>query len=480
MAKRITSILSIIAAATSVNAHAFFHSATVNGASQGQLFGVRAPSSNSPIQDVSSSAITCNSPLHSPVSTDVIEVAPGDSFGMQWNHNIGGPTAGDSDDPIASSHKGPVMAYMAKVSDASTNDGSGLAWFKVAEEGLDTSTGTWGVDTLISNAGLWSFTMPNLAPGDYLLRGEIIALHSAGSTGGAQFYMSCAAIRVTGSGTCSPSSTVSFPGAYSASDPGILISIYGNDGKPTNGGKSYTIPGPAVATCDGSSSASTTKAFSATSSSSAASMTTTSSISVSSSLSTKLNAVSTTTTSAGLSSVEATTKPSASASTTTTYSLPTTFATITSSRDISSHGSGNYTWSAWSYSNTRTRSAGNSETRTRPAGTESASVSSKFSLSASGQPETSVQGTATVTRSAGSGHHDSSPSPSATKASSVEITASASATGVKVPSASAGETGVEATSAAPTTSTSPAKPSGSGYSMTGADGRKFMCYEILD
>ena len=107
---------------------------------------------------------------------------------------------------------------------------------------------------MIANAGLWSFTMPNLASGDYLLRGEIIALHSASSTGGAQFYMSCAAIRITGSGTCSPPDTVSFPGAYSASDPGILISIYGNNGQPDNGGKAYTIPGPAVATCDGSSS----------------------------------------------------------------------------------------------------------------------------------------------------------------------------------------------------------------------------------
>lgn len=142
-----TFILAFGAFAASVSAHAFFHTGYVNDVSQGHLFGVRAPASNSPIQDVSSSAITCNSPLYQPVSTDVIEVAPGDKFGMQWNHNIGGPTAGDGDDPIAASHKGPIMVYMAKVDDASTNDGSGLSWFKVAEEGLDTSTGTWAVDS---------------------------------------------------------------------------------------------------------------------------------------------------------------------------------------------------------------------------------------------------------------------------------------------------------------------------------------------
>lgn len=141
------SLLTLALAATSVNAHAFFHTGYVNDVSQGHLFGVRAPASNNPIQDVTSSAITCNSPLYSPVSTDVIEVAPGDQFGMQWNHNIAGPTAGDADDPIASSHKGPVMVYMAKVDDASTADGSDLKWFKVAEEGLNNSTGTWGVDS---------------------------------------------------------------------------------------------------------------------------------------------------------------------------------------------------------------------------------------------------------------------------------------------------------------------------------------------
>ena len=145
MASFKSAIVLALAAVSTVNAHAFFHKAIVDGVDQGQLFGVRAPESNSPIQDVTSSAITCNSPLHSPVSTDVIEVTPGQEFGMQWNHNLAGPTPGDGDDPIASSHKGPVMAYMAKVDDASTNDGSGLSWFKVAEEGLN-SNGKWGVD----------------------------------------------------------------------------------------------------------------------------------------------------------------------------------------------------------------------------------------------------------------------------------------------------------------------------------------------
>lgn len=67
--------------------------------------------------------------------------------------------------------------------------------------------------------------------------------------GGAQFYMECAQIRVTGSGTNKGSGFVSFPGAYKANDPGVQVSIYDNSGQPYMGGKSYSIPGPAPITC---------------------------------------------------------------------------------------------------------------------------------------------------------------------------------------------------------------------------------------
>jgi hypothetical protein len=69
-------------------------------------------------------------------------------------------------------------------------------------------------------------TLPtNLPTGHYLLRTEIIALHNAVSEGGAEFYPACAQLSVTGSGSpggaAGASPTVSFPGAYSASEPGI-------------------------------------------------------------------------------------------------------------------------------------------------------------------------------------------------------------------------------------------------------------------
>jgi cellulase len=134
----------------------------------------------------------------------------------------GAQSANDPDNPIAKSHKGPISYYLAKVDNAATTGTSGLKWFKVAHEGL--SGGKWAVDNMIAGGGWHYFTMPScIAPGDYLLRVELIALHSAGTQGGAQFYMECAQIRVTGSGTNTGSNFVSMPAPYSPTDPGVLV-----------------------------------------------------------------------------------------------------------------------------------------------------------------------------------------------------------------------------------------------------------------
>lgn len=69
-------------------------------------------------------------------------------------------------------------------------------------------------------------TLPsNIAPGNYIMRHEIIALHLANEKGGAEFYPSCSQLNITGSGTGAPTASelVSFPGAYSDTDPGIYV-----------------------------------------------------------------------------------------------------------------------------------------------------------------------------------------------------------------------------------------------------------------
>jgi lytic cellulose monooxygenase (C1-hydroxylating) len=62
-------------------------------------------------------------------------------------------------------------------------------------------------------------------------------------------YVNTGRIRITGTGTNTGQNFVNFPGAYTANDAGILLSIYNNNGQPNNGGKAYKIPGPAVLTC---------------------------------------------------------------------------------------------------------------------------------------------------------------------------------------------------------------------------------------
>ena len=243
------SLATLLAYGSAVRAHAIFQQLSVNGKAAGSLNGIRAPNNNNPVQDVNSNNMICGQPGSS--SKNILDVAPGDKLGAYWQHLIGGPQGpNDRDNPIAKSHKGPVMAYLAKVDNAASASVNGLKWFKIADDGFDTSNRQWGVDRMIANNGWAYFNMPTcIAPGQYLLRVEILALHSAKNRGAAQFYQSCAQIKVSGSGTFSASQTVSFPGAYKADDPGILANIYGLAGAPDNSGKPYKSPGPAPISC---------------------------------------------------------------------------------------------------------------------------------------------------------------------------------------------------------------------------------------
>jgi hypothetical protein len=44
--------------------------------------------------------------------------------------------------------------------------------------------------------------------------------------GGAQFFIACAQVNVRGGGSGTPGPLVAFPGAYGATDPGILFNTY--------------------------------------------------------------------------------------------------------------------------------------------------------------------------------------------------------------------------------------------------------------
>lgn len=93
--------------------------------------------------------------------------------------------------------------------------------------------------------GAWATaTLPEtLAPGNYIVRFEIISLHFATVEGGAEFYPACTQLTIGGSQTGQPESheLVTFPGAYSDTDPGIL------DQSQFDPKVEYIFPGPPVA-----------------------------------------------------------------------------------------------------------------------------------------------------------------------------------------------------------------------------------------
>ncbi|KAF7913250.1 hypothetical protein BELL_1181g00010 [Botrytis elliptica] len=157
------------------------------------------------------------------------KIAAGDSIDFQWT-------------VWPESHHGPVITYLANCNgDCATVDKTTLEFFKIDEAGLidDTTVpGTWASDKMIASNNTWTATIPaDLAPGNYVARHEIIALHSAGSEDGAQNYPQCINLEVSGSGTLAPKGTLG-EALYTATDPGILVNIYSS--------LTYTIPGPAM------------------------------------------------------------------------------------------------------------------------------------------------------------------------------------------------------------------------------------------
>ncbi|PBK95570.1 hypothetical protein ARMGADRAFT_964373 [Armillaria gallica] len=240
------------------NAHSRVWSDWVDGVDQGAGAGVyiRQPPSNSPVKDLTSDDVFCNVD-GTTAASGAISVAAGSTLTSEWYHDTRG------DDIIASSHVGPIVAYIAPADATPGED----AWVKIYEEGYDGSE--WAVTKLIANEGKVDITIPStLAAGDYLYRIEILALHesdtlyTANSARGIQLYPSCHQLTVTGSGSTSLPSGVPFPGTYTDDEPGILFNVYNEDAS------TYVIPGPDV--WDGTSSYDTSGYTDGSSTSSAA------------------------------------------------------------------------------------------------------------------------------------------------------------------------------------------------------------------
>lgn len=185
--------------------------------------------SNGPVTDVSSAAMTCYELSPGTAAPETLSVTAGQPLTFNIAPNI--------------YHPGPVNVYMAKAtSTAASFNGKGNVWFKIYSDKptVTSSSLQWPSDGKSSI----TVTVPQcIANGEYLVRFEHIGLHSASSTNGAQLYISCAQVKVTGgSGSYNPS-LLSFPGAYSPNDPGLLVNIYYP--VPTN----YVAPGGPALQC---------------------------------------------------------------------------------------------------------------------------------------------------------------------------------------------------------------------------------------
>ncbi|KAJ2722264.1 hypothetical protein GGI07_003410 [Coemansia sp. Benny D115] len=190
-----------------------------------------------PVKDPLSPDLACRTTNMNATDTELCPIKAGSSITLEWHQD----TTRDSV-AIQSEHFGPCIVYMAQIQAKSNN----LNWFKVFESGY--TNGKWCSLSLNDNGGLLNVTVPaDLKAGDYVMRGEIIALpeaervYAADLTSGAQYYPNCVQLTVTGGKSSVPSKNlVNFPNAYSSIHPGILFNI---DDLPTKG---YTIPGPPV------------------------------------------------------------------------------------------------------------------------------------------------------------------------------------------------------------------------------------------
>lgn len=171
-----------------------------------------------------------------------VPVKAGDSISIQW---MGWPE----------SHHGPVLTYLARCGEDGTASCASinkteLAFFTIGRAGLldptrnateyATARGVWATDELIARNNSWLVTVPPaMAPGSYVLRHEIIALHYVNIPGmGPQHYPQCWNFQVIGNGTERPEGVLGTKLYNLDEQPGLRYDIYQKEPPP------YEIPGP--------------------------------------------------------------------------------------------------------------------------------------------------------------------------------------------------------------------------------------------
>ncbi|KAL9595725.1 MAG: hypothetical protein Q9219_006263 [cf. Caloplaca sp. 3 TL-2023] len=214
-------------------AHTTFTNFYVDGAPQGDGTCVRMsnniPQATWPIKGITSKEMACGVNGEKAVA----RVCPTNA-GSQFTFNFRDWPDGSQPGSLDKSHMGPCSVYMKKVDNsAGDNNAAGPGWFKIFEEDYDNSSGQWCTSKIMANDGKLSVKIPSdLAPGYYLVRPELLALHQADkSPPDPQFYVGCAQIFLQSSGSSVPKDTVSIPGHVSMQDKAMTFGIWNLKGQ---------------------------------------------------------------------------------------------------------------------------------------------------------------------------------------------------------------------------------------------------------
>ncbi|KAI1370463.1 glycosyl hydrolase family 61-domain-containing protein [Hypoxylon crocopeplum] len=205
--------------------------------------------SNAPLTNVNATDFRCNVGAQ---PSETYTVHTGDEVGFAINEHFG--------------HPGIQQAYLSRAPGLAAEYGGECDWARIYSlttslantTASETAGGsvqgggnneeeeelTWATHNIQS----FRFALPpSTPPGEYLLRAEGLALHAAHKWANAQFYVSCAQIRViaaSGTGVSVGDDElgplVKIPGVYKGDEPGVLIPVFWSF--LTN----YTTPGPAL------------------------------------------------------------------------------------------------------------------------------------------------------------------------------------------------------------------------------------------
>ncbi|KAI4862021.1 glycoside hydrolase [Hypoxylon rubiginosum] len=245
--KTLAGAFAIASSAPTVLAHWTYSRLIVNDEVVGEPWQYirRHNNSNTPLTNPNGTEFRCNAGAQQQPS-ETYAVRAGDELGFGVDEHFG--------------HPGVQQVYLSRAPSgvaAADYDGSG-GWARVysltyAPPTNSSSDGdeekevlTWATDNIQSFRFPLSAATP---PGEYLVRAEGLALHAAHKRGEAQFYVSCAQVRVVAGGNETegevgggeeeePGPLLPIPGMYRGDDPGVLIPVFWS--YLTN----YTAPGP--------------------------------------------------------------------------------------------------------------------------------------------------------------------------------------------------------------------------------------------